>query len=80
MVWNVINKENEMTSEQALRRIRQRIFDYPEDKEAQADRVLAYLKKRMLRNRTNIIELKGQYSGLTKRELVLTGTCETDWY
>jgi hypothetical protein len=22
----------------------------------------------------------GQYSGMTKQELSLTGTCETDWY
>lgn len=69
-----------MNSEQALRRMRQRIFDYPQDKEEQADRVLLYLKKRMLRNRKNETKATGPYSGLTRNELAKTGTCETDWY
>jgi hypothetical protein len=70
-------------SEQGLRRMRQRIFDYDgTPKEAQADRVLYYLKKRKMRG----IEAAGQqapvgyYSGLTQTELRKSGTCETDWY
>lgn len=69
-----------MTSEQALRRIRARIFDYPEHKEEQAMRVLLYLKKRHLRYRENIPQPVGPYSGLTRAELRKTRTCETDWY
>ena len=68
-----------MTSEQALRRIRNRIFDYPEAQADQAMRVLAYLKTRMMRQRERI-EPVGPYSGLTRGELSKTGTCETDWY
>lgn len=69
-----------MTSETALRRIRQRIFDYPEHKEEQAMRVLDYLKARMIRQRPRQPEVRGPYSGLTRGELRKTGTCEPDWY
>ena len=69
-----------MTSEQALRRMRARIFDYPETKVNQADRVLRYLKMRMLRQREDNPPAVGRYSGLTRRELCLSGTCETDWF
>lgn len=66
-------------STQALRRMRQRIFDYPPEKEEQADKVLSYLKCRMLRDRETTIVV-GKYSGLTREELARTGTCETDWF
>ena len=66
-------------AEIALRRMRQRIFDYPPEKEAQADRVLAYLKTRMLRE-TSRKAATGPYSGLTREELARTGTCEPDWF
>ena len=69
-----------MTSEQALRRMRQRIFLYPDEKEAQADRVIHYLKKRMLRYMTRRSEPVGPYNGMTRGELSKTRTCETDWY
>jgi len=69
-----------MTSEQALRRMRQRIFDYPEHKQEQADRVLRYIKARFLRARGQCAQPVGPYSGLTRAELRKTGTCETDWY
>lgn len=69
-----------MTSEQAVRRMRQRIFNYPEHKEAQADRVLRYLKARMLRYRNMPIKKTGPYSGLTRGELAMTRTCEPDWF
>lgn len=69
----------------ALQRLRQRIFDYDDTpKEAQAERVLGYLKARKMRD--DIDEAVppayrvGPYSGLTRRELRKTGTCETDWY
>ena len=63
----------------ALRRMRQRIFDYPDQQEAQADRVLLYLKQRSLRDPGPLPSV-GPYSGLTKAELHKTRTCETDWY
>lgn len=70
---------NYMHSTQALRRMRQRIFDYPPEKEEQAGQVLSYLKRRMLRDRETTIVV-GKYSGLTREELARTGTCETDWF
>ena len=69
-----------MTSERALQQIRHQIFEYPEDRAEQAMRVLAYLKMRMLRERQAQPVSIGLYSGLTKRELRRTGTCETDWF
>ena len=68
-------------SQRALRRIRAKIFDYPEDREKQASRVLHYLKARHLRDRAaeRLCAPTGPYSGLTRRELAATGTCETDW-
>ena len=66
-------------SASALRRMRQRIFSYPGQREAQADRVLAYLKMRSLRDRVPVLSV-GPYSGLTRSELARTGTCETDWF
>lgn len=69
-----------MTSEQALRRIRNKIFDYPESKQAQADRVLHYLKARYLRNQQKPAQPIGKYSGLSRSELRRTGTCEADWF
>jgi hypothetical protein len=69
-----------MSSETALRRMRQKIFDYPDDRQEQADRVLHYLKERMMRYRTQSTEKPGPYSGLTRSELRRSGTCETDWY
>lgn len=69
-----------MTSETALSKIRGKIFSYPEHKEEQAMRVLHYLKRRMIRARTERQEPRGPYSGLTRAELRRTRTCETDWY
>lgn len=40
-----------MNNERALRRIRQRIFDYPPNRQATASRVLHKLKARILRTR-----------------------------
>lgn len=66
----------------ALRRMRSKIFGYPENLEAKASRVLHYLKDRHLRDRKAEREMAatGPYSGLTRRELSATGTCETDWF
>ena len=64
----------------ALRRMRQRIFDYPQPRERQACRVLNYLKCRSLRDRDKVSSPVGLYSGLTRSELHKTGTCETDWF
>ena len=69
-----------MNSEKSLRQIRQQIFNYPDNKADQADRVLAYLKTRVIRARDNEEITVGPYSGLTRAELRQSGTCETDWY
>ncbi len=72
-----------LSSEAALRRMRQRIWDFDHTpREAQARRVLLYLKKRAIQNieRDRDNAPRGPYSWLTKRELRLSSTCETDWY
>ena len=63
----------------ALNRIRSFIFEYPPEKEDQADRVLCYLKERKMRDNKNHFKT-GPYSGLTRKDLARTRTCETDWY
>lgn len=70
-------------SAHALHRMRCRIFDYDDTpKETQAGRVLLYLKARKVRGirQERQAEPVGPYSGLTRREMHMTGTCETDWY
>ena len=70
-----------MNYEKIVRKIRQRIFDYDGTaKEDKAGRVLEKAKKRMLKNLVFGDCKKGRYSGLTRKELNRTGTCETDWY
>ena len=66
-------------SAMALRMMRQRIFDFPPEQEERADRVLAYLKARVLRQSRRRGPV-GPYSGLTRHELRMTGTCEPDWF
>jgi len=62
-----------------LRRMRQRIFDYPAALEAKADRVLAAVKARALKHPAQAAP-RGPFSGLTRAELTASRTCETDWY
>jgi len=62
-----------------LRRMRQRIFDYPAVLEAKADRVLAAAKAQVLKQ-PNVAAPRGPFSGLTRAELTTSRTCETDWY
>lgn len=70
-------------SARSLLRMRQKIWDFDDTpKEAQADRVLRYLKARKMRGiaiaKTDLPV--GPYSGLTRQELAATGTCEADWF
>jgi len=71
-----------MNYERLIRRIRSdpRIFSTPEDHKIH--RVLRQVKKHRLAEieQERQLEPVGPYSGLTKRELRATGTCETDWY
>ena len=49
------------------------------DREEKADRVLAYLKDRAMRQPRQRGPV-GPYSGLTREELRQSGTCEPDWF
>lgn len=69
-----------MKYERLLRRLRQRIFDYPPDKEAKADRVIQAVKDRVMKQGRQPPPARGPFSGLTRRELAASGTCETDWF
>lgn len=76
--------ENMQKAEFRLHRMRSRIWDLPAAKEEQGARVLSYLKKRFLRVKAQVENMTptivGKYSGLTRKELARTGTCETDWF
>lgn len=67
-------------SSKALLQLRQKIFNYPPTIADKADRVLCYLKERKMRDNKNQSKTTGPYSGLTRRELKHTGTCEPDWF
>lgn len=62
-----------------LRRMRQRIFSYPSDKEAKAERVIGAVKCKVMAQ-PQPPPVRGPFSGLTRRELNASGTCETDWF
>jgi len=68
-----------MNYERLLRRLRTNIFDYTGEQESKADRLLLKIKNKVIKAR-KIERIVGPYSGLTKKELNITGTCETDWY
>jgi hypothetical protein len=63
-------------------RLRQRIFDYPPELDEKAGRVLEKAVARKIRQQKAIAppERRGPYSGLTRRELAQTRTCEPDWF
>lgn len=61
-----------------LRRLRQRIFEYPASLEAKADRVLGAVKVRAMLAISPAP--RGPFSGLTRAELTASQTCEPDWY
>ncbi len=65
-----------------LRKIRARVFDYPEEKEAQVARVLRYLVTRKIRIQQTADRAlpRGPYSGLTSAQLRQSRTCEPDWF
>ena len=65
-----------------IRRIRQTIFDLPDGEAEQAGQELERLKELLCRAREveDIAAPRGPYSGMTKRQLTLSGTCEADWF
>ncbi len=67
-----------MNYENLVRKIRQSPKLFADDS-VKIDRVLAEAKRRMLATRKSETKV-GQWSGLTRRELAQSGTCETDWY
>lgn len=71
-----------MNYSKLVSRIRNKVFDYPPEMDEKVTRVLrkCVAKKIEQRDKAAGPEPKGPYSGLTRRELALTGTCETDWY
>lgn len=68
-----------MNYEKLVRVLRHHAFDDRTDvKEAQFKDVLGRAIEHKVKG--FVAELRGQYSGLTCRELAMSGTCETDWY
>lgn len=68
-----------MNYSRVLRRLRQRIFDYPASLEAKADRVLGAVKTKAIQQPGPAVP-RGPFSGLTRAELAASRTCEPDWY
>lgn len=63
-----------------LRRLRQRVFDYPPHMDEKVSRVMEKVKARKIAAQNSQPRKTGPYSGLTRGELAKTGTCETDWF
>jgi hypothetical protein len=68
--------------EHEIRKIRQTIFDLPENDQDAATEQIGFLKTQLRKAlvKEESPAPKGPYSGLTKRELAQSGTCETDWF
>jgi hypothetical protein len=68
--------------DKAIRRIRNSgvLFDVNEAYADKASRILGLLLTARAKRHKQGLEPVGPYSGLTKRELAASGTCETDWY
>jgi hypothetical protein len=65
--------------EKAIRSFRQRCFDMSESEyEQEAEKVDEWKKE--LSDLRNGVATKGPFSGLTKKELSMSGTCESDWF
>ncbi len=68
--------------ERRIRHLRTIIWDCEtEEQEREMDRQLMEAKASLFkaREREEPVQV-GPFSGLTRRELAMTGTCETDWY
>ena len=65
-----------------IRRLRHNPLLFDSDEDHKIHRILgkALARRRKLREKYEPPAAKGQYSGMTKRELAATGTCETDWF
>lgn len=64
-----------------LRRLRQKAFEYPAEKDAQFARVISRVKTRSMQQEQakRLPEKRGPFSGLTRAEIAASRTCETDW-
>lgn len=65
--------------EAEIRRIRGAMFTLSEYDQERAGESIDRLKRRLADARKSE-ETKGQFSGLTRKELAKTGTCEADWF
>jgi len=70
------------TLEKQLRQLRRQAMeaDYPSDELTAIHAQMDEVKKQMAELKAQTPEPVGFYSGLTRRELAATGTCETDWF
>lgn len=63
-----------------LRNLRTHIFSYEGKQEIKADRVIAKVKEKHLKQLERKPAPTGPFSGLTRGELAKSGTCEPDWF
>jgi hypothetical protein len=66
--------------ESEIRRLRGVMFSLSESDQELAGESIDRLKARLIESRKRDTETRGQFSGLTRKELAASGTCEADWY
>jgi hypothetical protein len=65
--------------EKSIRSFRLRCFDMSESEYEREAAKVAEWKKELFALRDSV-DTKGPFSGLTKKELSMSGTCESDWF
>lgn len=67
-----------MDYDKLIRRLRNDPLLFDSDDDHKIHRILGKALER--RRSSTATPKRGPYSGLTQKELALSGTCETDWY
>ena len=70
-------------AQRMLRALRRKVFDYEDEgKDEKCGRLITRCKARLAPRwkAQDEARARGPYSGLTRRELAASGTCETDWF
>ena len=69
-----------MNYERLIRQIRNSPLLFDSDDDHKIHRILGKAQAIRAKRRVDPPQARGPYSGMTKRELAMSGTCEPDWF
>ena len=69
-----------MNYERLIRQIRNSPLLFDSDDDHKIHRILGKAQHMRAKRRVNQPQSRGPYSGMTRRELAMSGTCEPDWF